>query len=380
MDHRHIPNLPAKECTLATIAFHAINGTGTGHLARQTALAEHLRFEHPRLAAVILSSSSAVKDICGAVPAVNLPRQRPSLASVDPIWGALNDLADQISADALRRLHPAVLVHDTTARSVLQRTAAEIGSRQAFCLRPRRHLANYLASSDCPLYEMDLVFVPDVPACHPEMATLLDEAGIAALWTGPIFRGVTQDRDVTRAELGVAPSAALLVVMSGGGHGLDSHQHIANCLRALARVEHPSLDVVLVLGPLFTPSLRIPPGFPHQVTVLSRSSRLPNLLSAADVVLCRGGYGSLHEATAGGAAVLATPAERTWDDQERRIEQFATAGLCEWGVNADPAVLSGQIDRTLQEALTRPRGARTAAPKERLRELGERLKKLALNP
>jgi UDP-N-acetylglucosamine:LPS N-acetylglucosamine transferase len=118
--------------------------------------------------------------------------------------------------------------------------------------------------------------------------------------------------------------------MSGGGHGLDSHRHITNCLRALARVEHPSLDVVLVHGPLFTSSLRIPPGFPHQVTVLSRSSRLPNLLSAADVVLCRGGYGSLHEATAGGAAVLATPAERTWDDQERRIEQFSTAGSCEW--------------------------------------------------
>jgi len=366
----------------AVIALHAINGIGTGHLARQTALAEYLRVYHRRLAPVVLSSGSAVKDICGTAPALILPQRWSPIPerSSNPLWTVLDALADSLSAAALERLRPRVVVHDTTVQPSLMRAAAEIGAGQAFCLRPRRDLRSYLEDEECPLREMDLVFVPDLPSHYPEMTQILEEAGISALWTGPIFRTAAQDRATTRAELGIGLTTPFVVVMSGGGYGADSQNHLANCLAALALVEQPGINVAVILGPLFTSAFRMPASFPHSVTIMPRSNALPNFLYAADVVLCRGGYGSLHEATAGAAVVLATPATRTWDDQEARINNFAAAGACEWVQSTEATDFAAQITRALSRGRRSADAPRTTQLRDGLAQLGARLVKLAQHP
>ena len=358
-----------------TIALHAIHAIGTGHLARQTALARYLRAHQPELAPVILGSGPGVEDICGEVPAMALPSalRMHMMLGKDPFFPELAAAAVQIWFAALASLRPKVVVHDTLVWPPLLRAAALLGARQALCLRPRKDLAEYLEKSLCPLREMDLVFVPDDPVRYPDMQSTLEETGIEAIWTGPIFRTATATREDTRRQLGVSPSTLMVVVVSGGGSGTDSQRHFLNSLAALHLVSEPRLSVVVVLGPLFTSTVSIPEHFPHALFI-ARSGDLPNILAAADLVLCRGGYGSLHEATAGDATVLATPAARGYDDQEARIKRFAAETTCELADNASPQRLAEQITGALRK---RSRRQAPGVGSDALSEVGERLVKLA---
>ncbi|MFF4160883.1 hypothetical protein [Streptomyces sp. NPDC001678] len=65
-------------------------------------------------------------------------------------------------------------------------------------------------------------------------------------------------------------------------------------------------------------------------------------------MICRGGYGALHEATAGGARVLAGPASRNFGDQRARVERFAADSACELVESTAPEALAAQIGRALK--------------------------------
>lgn len=358
-----------------TIALHAVHAIGAGHLARQTALARYLRAHQPGLAPVILSSGPAVEDICGEVPAMELPSalRMHMILGKDPVFAKLAAATVQIWFAALASLRPKVVVHDTLVWPPLLRAAALLGARQALCLRPRKDLAKYLAKSLCPLREMDLVFVPDDPGRYPDVHSTLEEAGVEAIWTGPIFRTATATCEDTRLQLGVPPSTLMVVVVSGAGSGTDSQRHFLDSLAALRLVSELRLSVVVTLGPLFTSTVAIPEHFPHALFI-ARSGDLPNILAAADLVLCRGGYGSLHEATAGDAAVLATPAARDYDDQETRIKRFAAETTCELADNVSPQKLAAQITGALWK---RSQRQATGVRSDALSEVGKRLVKLA---
>ncbi|MEW1720282.1 glycosyltransferase [Streptomyces sp. NPDC093109] len=357
---------------------HAINGVGAGHLARQTALARHLRAGQPALDPVILGSGSAVDEVCGEVPVIEVPSMgRAGRYRAEPAHPDMLTAITAMTHAALVGLRPRVVVHDTLVWPTVERAAALLGARQAICLRPRRDLADYLALPDCPLPRMDLVFVPDTPAAHPEFSERLEAAGIPAVWTGPVFRTAAADPAETREKLGVTSEERMVVVMSGGGrgNGNEAREHFDHSLAALSQVAEAGLSVMLVLGPMFRPWVKIPVGFPHRLTVLRGARNLPDILSAADLVICRGGYGSLHEATAGGARVLAHPAQRNFDDQRARIEQFAAHHACELVHSTAPGDLAEQIGRTLKAGPVPDRATRPWT--DSLDRVGERLAQLA---
>ncbi|WP_171169639.1 glycosyltransferase [Streptomyces sp. I05A-00742] len=357
---------------------HAINGVGAGHLARQTALARHLRLRQRGLDPVILGSGPAVDEVCGEVPVIELPSMgRAGRYRDEPAHPDMLATITAMTHAALAGLRPRVVVHDTLVWPTVERAAALVGARQAICLRPRRDLAEYLARPDCPLRRMDFVFVPDDPVPHAEFERQLEAAGIRAVWTGPVFRTAATDAVRAREKLGVSAVERLVVVMSGGGrgHGAEARQHFDHSLAALARVTEPGLSVLLVLGPMFRSGVEIPAGFPHRLTVLRGARELPDVLNAADLVICRGGYGSLHEATAGGARVLASPAQRNFDDQRARVEQFAADSSCEVVESTVPEDLAVQIGRALKSG--RVRNEERTPRRESLDQVGERLVHLA---
>ncbi|WP_369185574.1 glycosyltransferase [Streptomyces sp. Y1] len=369
---------PREPRAAARIVLHAINGIGAGHLARQTALARHLRARQPGLDPVMLGSGPAVDEVCGEVPVIELPSMgRAGRYRGEPAHPDMLTAITAMTHAALTALRPRVVVHDTLVWPTVERAAALLGARQAICLRPRRDLADYLARPDCPLPRMDLVFVPDDPAVHPEFRQRLDEADIPAIWTGPVFRTAASDPAQTRQKLGVSAEDRMVVVMSGGGrgNGAEAREHFDHSFAALSRVAEQGLSVVLVLGPMFRPWVKIPAGFPHRLTVLRGARNLPDVLSAADLVICRGGYGSLHEATAGGARVLANPAQRDFDDQRARVEQFAVHHACELLQSTAPEDLAEQIGRALKAGPVR--GLATRPWTESLDQVGERLVQLA---
>ncbi|MEU8546271.1 glycosyltransferase [Streptomyces roseoverticillatus] len=343
-------------------------------MARQTALARHLRLRQPGLDPVILGSGPAVDDVCGEVPLIELPSMgRAGRYHGEPAHPDMLAAITAMTHAALAGLRPRVVVHDTLVWPTVERAASLVGARQAICLRPRRDLAELLARPDSPLRRMDFVFVPADPTRNPQFSQQLEAAGIPAVWTGPVFRTAVAGAAETREKLGVSPEARLVVVMSGGGrgNGAEAREHFTCSLDALSRLAEPGLAVLLVLGPMFRSRVEIPTGFPHPLTVLRGSRELPDVLNAADLVICRGGYGSLHEATAGGARVLAVPAERNFDDQRARIEQFATDTACELVESTIPEDLAVQIRRALKAGPV-PSGA-TTLRHEALDQVGERL-------
>ncbi|MFG2629601.1 glycosyltransferase [Streptomyces sp. NPDC048473] len=154
---------------------------------------------------------------------------------------------------------------------------------------------------------------------------------------------------------------------------MDSQEFIQACLKAFQRVEAGSLLVVLVVGPLMQGQVSIPGRFPHALQVQRGGIGVPDLLGCADVVLCRGGYGSMNETAASGARVLAYPADRGIDDQAERVGQFAERGVCEMIASLDPAVLGEQIGR----ALGAGRRKTVAPPSDGLERLADRIAQLA---
>lgn len=306
------------------VLLHAINGTGLGHLSRQTALARHLRGHYPSLKPVILAECTAAPDICTDIPFVQIPSTDDlrRLGRTDVIAHDLLRCKISMCMSVVESLRPTLVVHDTMVWNPLASVARLVGARQALALRPRRDIDSYLQQADCPVHFMDLIFVPDSREDYPDFAEALEAAGLAPLWTGPLIRPVEDSPHRVRRRLGLSPERALLVATTGGGSGDDSRSHLEFCLNACARITHPELTVLLITGPLLTGSIRVPPSFPHELHVLRITPHLQDLLAAADVVMCRGGYGSLNEAARGGAAVFAAAAERKVDDQKRRVQQW----------------------------------------------------------
>jgi len=368
----------APDSARRTVILHAINGVGTGHLSRQVALASYLLAAQPSLWPVLLSEGPATLDMAGTIPVLQLPSTAHLRDYFDHDEAAAETLlqaAVRMSFAALASLQPRLVVHDTMVWPPMLRAASLLGARQALCLRPRRDLRDYLSDPLCPIRQMDLVFVPDVATGNEATLDLLAEAGIPALWTGPIHRVVRDNPDGAPNGPQLKPGTRVIVITSGGGSGQDTIDHFDQCLAALRQVKPDGISVVAVLGPLFNGALRVEPGFPHDLTVIRATDQLPSLLAAASLILCRGGYGVVHESAAGGARVLATAAPRSTDDQGLRLRRLQADGRCELIPDGSTAHdLAIQIGKSLRAPRPGPASLTDSAA---MTELGQRLRLLA---
>ncbi|WP_345177841.1 glycosyltransferase [Streptomyces lavendulae] len=220
---------------------------------------------------------------------------------------------------------------------------------------------------------MDLIYVPEFPDEHAELRDMLAETRSEVIWTGPVHRQPVFTEGEVRVRLGAEADTKVCVVLSGGGSGMDSQKFLQACLTAFHRMDAEGLLVVLLVGPLMQGQVSIPARFPHALQVQRGGIGVPDLLSCADVVLCRGGYGSMNETAAIGARVLAYPADRGIDDQGKRVSQFAERGVCEMIVSLDPQVLGEQIGT----ALLAGRRKGMELPTSGLERLADRIAQLA---
>jgi predicted glycosyltransferase len=360
------------------VLLHAINGTGVGHLTRQTALARHLLVAQPRLYPIILSESPAAAEITAEIPTLQLPSTSylRSLPASRPLVSDLLHSKVAMCMAALEQLRPRLVVHDTLVWPPLVQLSKLLGLKQVLSLRPRRDVASYLRDEFCPWRHMDFIFVPDSPHHYPEFADALEREGIEAMWTGPISRLPVLDSSFVRSQLGLTPTTGLVIVTSGGGSGDDSRRHFERCLRALQLLDPANpLSVVVVLGPLFPGLVEIPSPFPHRLLVMRVYPNLQDLFAVADVVICRGGYGTINEAVSSGATVLAAPASRNVDDQCRRVTNWIEDEGCALiQEDAPPEMLAAILADALSARAGRAPRTLNAIPEE----LSSRLLRLAL--
>ncbi|MFE5027746.1 hypothetical protein ACFRAO_31575 [Streptomyces sp. NPDC056656] len=263
---------------------------------------------------------------------------------------------DEATGSALAALQPEVLVYDHIAWPSLRKVADARGIAQVLCLRPRRDPETFLFGQESPASYMDLIHVPEFPDEHPELHAMLTETGSEVIWTGPVHRQAVLTAGEARARIGADARTKVCVVISGGGSGMDSQEFIQACLTAFHRIDAEDLMVVLVVGPLMQGQVSIPARYPHALQVQRGGIGVPDLLDCADVVLCRGGYGSMNETAASGARVLAYPADRAIHNQGERVVQFAERGACDLIVSLAPEALGEQIGTGLVAGRRKNRG------------------------
>ncbi len=306
---------------------------------------------------VILSEGVSVADVAGRVPYIQLPSTshlRETLKHAPETAGWLFDASVAMVVAALTAIRPRVVVHDTFVWPPLLRASKMLGMRQVLSLRPRRDFAGYLASEHCPVRDMDLVFVPDCVEHHPKLDDALRAAGISPVWAGPLYRRPLSDTPAVRAAIGVTPHQKLITVTSGGGSGEDSGRFFSQVVAALHKMSDLDCVVAVVLGPLSRIALDVPATFPHDLRVWRAAPDMPGLLAASDLIVCRGGYGTIHEAVFTGAPVIAQPADRIIDDQVSRLLAHQAEGRCEI---FSPASTQSSVAEQIEQLLQRPRRA-----------------------
>ena len=305
---------------------------------------------------VILSEGVSVADVAGRVPYLQLPSTshlRETRKHSPGTAVRLFDASVAMVVAALTAIRPPVVVHDTLVWPPLLRAAKLMGMRQVLSLRPRRDFAGYLASELCPVRDMDLIFVPDCVDHHPQLDDALRAAGIFPVWAGPLYRRPQADTAAVRSAIGLTPHQKLIAVTSGGGSGADSGRFFSQVIAALQKISDLDCVVAVVLGPLSQVALDVPATFPHDLRVWRAAPDMPGLLAASDLIVCRGGYGTIHEAVFTGVPVIAQPADRIVDDQMSRLLAHRAEGRCEM---FGPASTQSRVAEQIEQLLQRPRG------------------------
>ncbi len=297
------------------ILFQPPNHVGLGHISRLAAIALSLRRLEPavRVPFAVEGSSHQLLESLG-LPFVPLPSAHDLFknGAWQPWTGdQRNGLALDICRAILARLAPQVVVFDCFPFMAMATAAVERRIRMVLCLREMKDTAAHLDTLRRLQPHLDAVLLPHDCA----------SGSVPEPWRSRVRLVGTIARPAERPPVG--EQAPRIVVTGGGGGGAGVVDFYNLALQALAefRALRPGVECLLVAGPLFLDwrSLRLVDG----VRVLPFAADLPSLLASADLVICNAGYNTTAEVAQAGAPTICIPAERYYDDQHARAEQYA---------------------------------------------------------
>ncbi len=295
----------------------AIDGRGLGHLNRTLLLADALRAAEPAAEIRFLVES----------PAHGLVRQAgyPVLKLPDPMHPAARQTLEgrraELEADLLEAVldswRPDGLLLDFVVDPVLFRLVKRRGLRLLLVMRKLRAGALRELAADPAADLVDAFILPHDPE---ELAP--DELPVhlrpRCHFTGPLVRRLRVER-APAVRRRIAPDAEQLVVVSLGGGGWPGAADLAEAAyRALERLvaRRPGLEAVIVHGPLYPRPL---PADAPGLRALRFERELPELMLAADAVVCSAGYNSVQELVATGTPGILVPlGDPGRDDQHAR--------------------------------------------------------------
>jgi hypothetical protein len=381
--------------TISRILFHAVGGSGLGHLSRQIALARAIRDVRPATELAFVSESAYGPLLAPEFPFFVLPsiKQLRSAAWSQVRWtgaathggnGRLDPSPLTVEMGSpvptliamtealLTSYRPGLIIHDTLVWPALFDIAEDMGLNQAVVLRARRNLAEAVSDPAAPLMRADLLIIPHAAGEAAEILAALPDHSPPAVSIGATVRGRTISRYGVCNKLGVAHDAKLIVITAGGGGTPEVPAFYRLALDGLASASAAAdARVVLVLGPEYQSA---PPTSRHlELQVWQAITWMPDLIAAADLVM--------GEVQAAGTRAVVVPGERGIDDQDARArEAMRRAPHVRVLTEADSDVLGRLIDEVIA-APTRSAptasandavvGGERAAALERIVELGE---------
>ena len=362
------------------LLFHTLNGFGLGHLSRQVAIARAVRWVDPTVEILFATESSYGPTIAPEFPFIALPDGKQlkseawSGAGVGPRVRALISVMEAL----VKGYRPGALVHDTMVWPPLFEAAAAARVRQAMVLRVRKNIDAYLRDPAMPPHRCDLLVLPYEPSTAPSALRKLPRGLPPVAWVGDVGRQAGASVAETRMRLGLGVGIKLIVVTGGAGGFADAPAFYALAADALAagRSRLGASCVLMVLGPAYEGPAPLVDGM--TVLMWRELSWMPDVLAAADLVLCQAGHNTIAELRRAGTRGIIVPAKRNVDDQFERARDAASRSnqlkVFEGSHPKELAVL-------IEESLSTPaptRGVRASRPDvprvrdlKKLIELGE---------
>lgn len=307
------------------LLFHTLNGFGLGHLSRQVAIARAVRQVDPAVEILFATESSYGPTIAPEFPFFALPDGKQLKSQAWSGAGAGQRVRALMSVmDALvKGYRPGALVHDTMVWPPLFEAAAAAQVRQAMVLRVRKNLEAYMRDPAMPPKRCDLLVLPYEPSTAPAALRSLPRGLPPVAWVGDVGRRAGASVAETRKRLGLGEGIRLIVVTGGAGGFADAPGFYALAADALAAAGSrvgPSC-VVMVLGPAYEGPAPVIEGM--TVLMWRELSWMPDVLAAADLVLCQAGHNTIAELRRAGSRGIIVPARRNVDDQFERARNAA---------------------------------------------------------
>jgi predicted glycosyltransferase len=342
------------------ILYHAINGSGLGHLMRLSAIALAVRDRAPDTHQLVATSANHPAHLRRlGMPSIVLPSDDagPLLEADRRARTISKDLAARILGDVVWEYDPGVVVFDTHAHRVLVDEVTREGRRAVLVFRHCREDYILKAAREERFARFDAVLVPHT---EEEMRAMLGartmdrfvRSGPVQFVGGVAFPAAPTGAEIARAAAkhGVAPDDELLLVTAGsGGYGAITGGLVERLCRAAAGLSRRdrALRVLCVAGPNADAA-----ALPEGAALVASEPNLQPLMARADLVVAHGGYNTVQEILQTGAPAALFPVYRKSEDQDALLRVLEARGRVR---RIDPSAPLPQIQEIYADVLARPR-------------------------
>jgi predicted glycosyltransferase len=305
------------------ILYHAINGSGLGHLTRLGAIAAAVRQEAPEVHQLVATSANyphLLEQL--STPYIVLPRDAtgPQLAADRRLRSVSADVAIRILRETVRAYDPKVVVFDTHAPRALVEECRDGGRHAVLVLRQCRDEAMERMLGDGTLSAFSAVLLPHTQAelraiLSPGTLRLLESRPTVSYVGGVVLPAAIDAATIARVRVrhGLRPEARLLLICAGsGGYSAVNRRFVETACRAAAGLAaaDPGLRVVCVAGPYATALPDI-----DGCRVIQSEPDLQALMAGAEMVVAHAGYNTVREVLRTGVRAVLVPTYRRSEDQ-----------------------------------------------------------------
>jgi predicted glycosyltransferase len=341
------------------ILYHAINGSGHGHLVRVAAIAERVAQLDPEVHQLVVTSNPHTELLRPLMAAsLLLP-----LADGTPFYGTdrrtltlSRGAVHALLMHAIEAYEPRLLVFDTHFPMEVVARLHDSGQRLALVLRRCRDAYVERLVERGLLDRFSLLLVPherdEFLNTLPAALSHALEGHPGVVFAGPVHRTIDARRaDEVRARHGISDHTRLIVVTCGAaGYGPQATAFLERGVRAaLALRRHDPAIHVLAVGR--------PSGIADGSTGVSYAAfepDLPVLYERAALVVAHAGYNTVYEILAAGANAVFVPQDRLNERQADTVAPLVREGRA--AALAASVSLAELVD-TMRGALARPRPA-----------------------
>lgn len=307
------------------ILHHAINGTGLGHLHRQTNVAIACRETIGSTSVIFTNAQFLAYPRRWRIPTIGCPvtwDQR--LIGGDLVESAISpDAAGEMFAAAAAVLEPDVVMFDTYYSPALLRAARKSAPGAVTVAVVRQDTAAFedlQANLGSLLDHAFLCHTPGDVALPP-----LLERSPNLTWVGPVSRpGPVEagELEEMRARLKLEPDERMLVISTGGGgYQSAARTMVRAAIEAGERLRRRGeIERIVVLPGPYLDAATVESG--AGVEWLAPETDVSILLRLAAITITHGGYNSVLEAAAAGVRTIVTPSERAFEKQADNLPAF----------------------------------------------------------